>query len=384
MSASPRSADFTPALNPPRRLLSLDALRGFDMFIIAGGEWIVEVLYKLAEKTQEGPFKQTLTLLHTQLSHVAWEGFRFYDLIFPLFVFMTGVSLVYSLSRIQTEGGRGAAMRRLIVRGLLMYLIGLWYYGGVEKGWEHIRLMGVLQRIAIAYTFGGLLFLTFRPRTLFVILVAILVGYWAMLTYIPVPEFGAGKYAEGQNFANYIDKVALPLRKWDGDHDPEGLLSNLTAVASCLLGVFAGLLMRNQQRSEIQKVLILLVAGAAMIAGGYYWGFSHPIIKKIWTSSFVLMAGGWSCVLLAFVHLLTEVIGLRFWAWPFVWIGVNPLAVYLSGEFVSWGELAKRIVGGPVAAACGDYGDLLVTMTAVLLLFLFARFLYVRKVYIRL
>ncbi|MCA9097429.1 MAG: hypothetical protein KDA36_03550 [Planctomycetaceae bacterium] len=126
MSASSRSADFSPALNPPRRLLSLDALRGFDMFIIAGGEWIVEVLYKLAEKTQEGPFKQTLTLLHTQLSHVAWEGFRFYDLIFPLFVFMTGVSLVYSLSRIQTEGGRGAAMRRLIVRGLLMYIIGLW------------------------------------------------------------------------------------------------------------------------------------------------------------------------------------------------------------------------------------------------------------------
>lgn len=275
-------------------------------------------------------------------------------------------------------------MRRLIVRGLLMYLIGLWYYGGVEKGLEHIRLMGVLQRIAIAYTFGGLLFLTFRPRTLFVILVAILVGYWAMLTYIPVPEFGAGNYAEGQNLANYIDKVALPLRKWDGDHDPEGLLSNLTAVASCLLGVFAGLLMRNQQRSEIQKVLILFVAGAAMIAGGYYLGFSHPIIKKIWTSSFVLMAGGWSCILLAFVHLLTEVIGLRFWAWPFVWIGVNPLAVYLSGEFVSWGELAKRIVGGPVAASCGDYGDLLVTMTAVLLLFLFARFLYVRKVYIRL
>lgn len=384
MSVSPRSADFSPALNPPRRLLSLDALRGFDMFIIAGGEWIVEVLYKLAEKTEEGPFKQTLTLLHTQLSHVAWEGFRFYDLIFPLFVFMTGVSLVYSLSRIQTEGGRGAAMRRLIVRGLLMYIIGLWYYGGVAGGWKDIRLMGVLQRIAIAYTFGGLLFLTFRPRTLFVILVTILVGYWALLTYIPVPEFGAGNYAEGQNLANYIDKVALPLRKWDGDHDPEGLLSNLTAVASCLLGVFAGLLMRNQQRSEIQKVLILFVAGVAMIAGGYYWGFSHPIIKKIWTSSFVLMAGGWSCVLLAFVHLLTEVIGLRFWAWPFVWIGVNPLAVYLSEKFVKWGDLSNRIVGGPVAGACGDYGDLLVTMTAVLLLFLFARFLYVRKIYIRL
>lgn len=381
---NPTAADLSAQINPPKRLMSLDALRGFDMFVIAGGEAIVEALHKLLTQSPEGPFKDTLNKLQTQLTHVQWEGFRFYDLIFPLFVFITGVSLVYSLSRIQVEGGRSSAMRRLVLRGLLMYLLGLWYYGGVSEGWEKIRLLGVLQRIAIAYTAGGLLFLTFRPRGLFAICILILVGYWAALTYVPVPEFGPGNYEEGKNFANYIDKIALPLRKHDGDHDPEGLLSTLPAIATCLLGIFAGLLMRNQKRSEIQKVLILAVAGAAMIAGGYFWGESHPIIKKIWTSSFVLMAGGWSCVLLAVFHLVIEVIGLRFWAWPFVWIGVNPLIVYLSFQLTDWGDIARRIVGGPIAATCGAYGDLLVTLTAVLLLFLFARFLYLRRIFIRL
>ncbi len=378
------TSDLSSNVAPPKRLMSLDALRGFDMFIIAGGEMIVETLHKLLEQSPESPLKQGLEAVKTQLTHVQWEGFRFYDLIFPLFVFMTGVSLVYSLSRIQTEGGRGAAMRRLLMRGLLMYLLGLWYYGGVADGWDRIRLLGVLQRIAIAYTVGGVLFLSLRPRGLALVCVAILAGYWAALTYVPVPGVGPGNYEEGKNLTNYVDSVALPLRKWDGTHDPEGLLSTLPAIASCLLGIFAGLLMRNQQRSEIQKVLILAVAGAAMIAGGYYWGESHPIIKKLWTSSFVLMAGGWSCILLAAFHLIIEVIGLRFWAWPFVWIGVNPLVIYLSFELTDWGMIAKRIVGGPIAQACGIYGDLLVTLTAVALLFLFARFLFVRRIFIRL
>lgn len=381
MSTTLTGTGLSPASS--KRLLSLDALRGFDMFVIAGGEMIVETVHKLLEGSPPNSFTRGLDVVNTQLQHVSWEGFRFYDLIFPLFVFMTGVSLVYSLSRIQADGGRGVAMRRLLLRGLMMYLLGLWYYGGWSKGFDNVRLLGVLQRIAICYTCAGLLFLTFRTRGLVVICVLLLVGYWAALTYIPVPGVGPGNYAEGKNLANYIDQVALPLRKHDGTHDPEGLLSTLPAIAGCLLGVFAGLLMRTQRLSEIQKVLILLGAGAVLLAGGYYWGFSFPVIKKIWTSSFVLVATGWSCLLLALFHLVIDVIGFKIWAWPFIWIGVNPLIVYLSSHVTDWRALVRPLVGGPVEAACGIYGPLLVNSSAVLLLFLFVRFLYLGKIYIR-
>ena len=127
----------------------------------------------------------------------------------------------------------------------------------------------------------------FRTRGLIIACVALLVGYWAMMSFIPVPEVGAGNFAEGANLANWIDKEYLPFRKHDGNHDPEGWLSTLPAIATCLLGVFAGLLLRNEQVSHAQKVKWLAIAGVSGLALGYLWGLQFPIIKKIWTSSYV-------------------------------------------------------------------------------------------------
>ncbi len=185
---------------------------------------------------------------------------------------------------------------------------------------------------------------------------------------------------------NWIDKNYLPLRKWDGDHDPEGLLSTIPAIANCLIGVFAGMLMRDSTRNDRTKVAYLAIAGAAMAAAGWLWSIDFPVIKKIWTSSFVLVACGYSCLLLAAFHLIIEVYGRRNWAMPFVWIGANPITIYIVYEGLGIiPKISHRIVGGELSKAVfGRYGELLTACVSVAITLLFCRFLYRRKIFLRL
>jgi predicted acyltransferase len=315
---------------------------------------------------------------------VKWEGVHFYDLIFPLFVFIVGVSMVFSLSKIIQESGKIAALKRIFWRGLLLYVIGILYYRGFAEGVDRIRLMGVLQRIALCYFFAGIIFCCFKLRGMIISCVTLLVVYWGLMTFVPVPDVGAGNFQEGTNLANYIDKQYLPLRKWDGDHDPEGLLSTLPAIANCLLGVFAGLLLKNKAVGEQKKVLWLLGAGVAGVLLGHLWGLQFPVIKKIWTSSYVLVAGGYSCIFLAVSYQIIEVWKFQKWAMPFVWIGLNPITIYLAHNLIDFEKLANRFVGGPIKASFGDYGEVLVTAVVVCMSFLLVRFLYRRKIFLRL
>ena len=212
--------------------------------------------------------------LSLQLEHVAWEGCRFYDLIFPTFVFLAGVSAVFSLGRIRDERGKDAAFVRLLQRAILLYLMGLFYYGLSKNGEWHIRLLGVLQRIALAYLGAGFLFIFYKPRTLIVVAATILIGYWAALKFIPVPGFGVGDLAEGHNLVNWFDSKYLPGFKWDGDHDPEGILSTFPAIVTCLLGVFAGRVLRDDQRLPVAKTLWLIGYGAALLTAGFATSFA--------------------------------------------------------------------------------------------------------------
>jgi predicted acyltransferase len=359
------------------RLLSLDALRGFDMFWIVGAEDIVHALSNISRR---GP----VSFLSGELQHKAWEGVTFYDLIFPLFVYIVGVSLVFSLSRSLRTAGRAATMRRIFRRSILLFLIGIFYYGGLSAGLDQVRLLGVLQRIALCYMFASLIFSVAKPRAMVAVCVLLLVGYWALMTFVPVPGHGAGNFAEGANLANYIDSRYLPFRKWDGDHDPEGLLSTLPAIATCLIGVFSGLLLSNTRVSDRKKVLYLLVSGAAGVILGFLWGLQFPVIKKIWTSSYVLVAGGYSCIFMALFYQVIDVWQIRRWTTPFVWIGMNPITIYLVVNVVDFRALAERIAGGPVKAFFGIYGELLITSLVLGMVFLLVRFLYQRKVFLRL
>ncbi len=301
---------------PERRLESLDALRGFDMLWIVGLGGIVHALRGLTGWSFLGQ-------LADQLEHVGWEGFHFEDLIFPLFVFIVGVSLVFSLDKARARHGAAGALTRVFRRSVLLFLFGIFYYGGLSHRWPDIRLLGVLQRIALCYLGASLLYVAFGVRTLVGVTIGILLGYWALLALVPVPGSGAGNYAEGLNLANYVDKMWLPGARYDGDHDPEGLLSTLPAIATCLLGVLAGVFLKAKRPAPWRKAAWLAGAGIAGVALGAWWGESFPVIKKIWTSSYVLVAGGFSALLLAAFYALIDVAGIRRWGRPFVWVGAN-------------------------------------------------------------
>ena len=367
---------LAPAPTASGRLLSLDALRGFDMFWIVGAE---EILHGLEKVAHGGPLK----VVAEQLDHVRWAGFHFEDLIFPLFVFIVGVSLVFSLMKTIERAGRRGAVIRILRRAALLYVLGILYYGGFSTPFEKIRLLGVLQRMALCYLFAGLLFCYLKPKALFGVCVGLLVGYWALMSFVPVPGHGAGNFAEGANLANYVDQQFLPLRKHDGDHDPEGLLSTLPAIASCLLGVFAGLLLKNAAVPDRKKVAYLLAAGVTCLALGWLWHWNFPVVKKIWTSSFVLVAGGYSFLLLAVFYQVVDLWKFQKWAQPFVWIGVNPITIYFGGRFIDFEGLAKLFVGGPVNAWFGSYGELVLALTTLGFGLLFLRFLYKRGIFLR-
>lgn len=323
---------------PTQRLASLDALRGFDMFWIIGGGAIHGV-FKTFDDAPVAKF------VIEQLNHAAWEGFHFLDLVFPMFVFIAGISLAFSLPRSVERAGRAKTAWRLTRRALVLFLLGVLYSGGLNKGLDQVRWLGVLQRIALASLGAGLLFLWLRPRALAATCVALLVGYWALVALVPVPGGTRGDFREGYNIVNWFDAQFLPGRKYDGDHDPEGILSTIPAIANCLLGVLAGLFLRHSNLSDSRKSVLLLGSGAVLIALGLLWSIPFPVIKKLWTSSFVLLACGWSAILLGVFHWIIEARNCRRWATPFVWIGLNPIAIYLAANVASFNLLAARFTG---------------------------------------
>lgn len=370
----------TPAA-PSKRLMSLDALRGFDMFWIIGADSLFMSIKKISPDGIIGAVAD-------QLDHVPWEGFRFYDLIFPLFVFIIGVSVVFSLGGKMETTSRAALSGQIFRRFLILYVLGLFYYGGISAGFDKVRLLGVLQRLAFCYLAAGLAFVWLKPRGVATLCGGILVGYWAMMTFISVPGHGAGVFEEGKNLANYVDSKYLPLFKWDGTHDPEGMLSTLPAMASGLLGVMAGLLLRSQAFAGDMKVRILVVAGILSVLTGFLWGLQFPVIKKLWTSSYVLVAGGFSAILLGLFYHLVDLKNHRGWCKPFVWIGMNSITIYMISNLINMEDVAKRLVGGPVVESMNQNlthgaGELLVAAVGLGLCLVIVKFLHDRKIFLK-
>ena len=357
------------------------------MFWILGGDALAQAFKKMSSGGN-GFVSSIGAFFGDQLDHVEWVGFRFYDLIFPTFVFIVGVSLVFSLTKLVEREGKAAAHRRVFRRFALLFFLALLYSGGVSRAWPDIRLLGVLNRIALCYLFASLLFLNFRWRGLVAACVSLLVGYWALMTFVPVPEIGAGSFAPGANLANWIDANYLSGKRWDGTWDPEGILSTLPAIATCLLGVLAGLLLQNTRVDEKRKSLWLIGAGVLMVAAGFAWGLQFPVIKKIWTSSFVLVAGGYSAMLLGAFHYVIDVQGRQRWATPFIWIGANAITLYFCENIFNFEKLAGRLVGGDVSSFLDRHlvagaGHFVAACVGLGLAVALAGFLYRRKIFLR-
>jgi predicted acyltransferase len=384
VESAPAPAKQGPVAISAPRVLSVDALRGFDMFWILGGDMFMHALGRMSDK----PVAQGLAY---QLEHARWAGFRFYDLIFPMFVFVVGVSIVFSLGKLLQTEGKLAAHKRIFRRALLLFALGILYSGGFSQEWPNIRLLGVLNRIALCYLFAGLIFCHFKPKGIAAICAGLLLGYWALMTFVPFTVNGTefrGVFEPGLNLSNYIDSQYLPGKRYDGTWDPEGLLSTLPAIGTCLLGVLTGLLLRMRSLSEQKKVLYLLACGVTVVILGWLWDGQFPVIKKIWTSSYVLVAGGYSAVLLACFHQMIEVWGWRKWTAMFVWIGANPITLYVLDNILGFDKLARRFAGGDVRRVLESTfgpgsGDLAIAVVGLALAVVLAWFLYRRKIFLR-
>jgi predicted acyltransferase len=367
--------------------VSVDALRGLNFIWILGIDGAMVAVAEMSRN--KGALVESVgTFLGNQFVHPEWVGFRFYDLIFPLFIFITGASIVFSLRKLVEREGLRAAHIRVLRRFLLLYILGVLYYGGVADHFSDVRLVGVLQRIALCYLFASLLFLNLRLPSLIATFVVLVFGYWALMTFVPVPGLGESSYAPDANLANWIDWHYLPGRLWDGTRDPEGLLSTLPAIATCLLGVFAGLLLQDPRVPTARKPLWLVGAGLVMLAAGYVWSLQFPLIKPLWTSSFVLVTGGWSAILLGLAYQIVDVWQFKRWTTIFVWIGANAITLYFLNNVTSFERFAVRFVGGDVgrwldAAITPGTGRFASHVLGALFAVALAGFLYRRRIFLR-
>lgn len=327
------------------RLLSLDALRGFDLFWIVGGHGIVIGLHLATGWEWVGAFNGLL-------KHVDWNGFLPYDLIFPLFLFLAGVSTPYSLTRRLAEGARGEVIRKVFQRGLILVLLGIIYNNGLQwKGLENMRFGSVLGRIGLAGMFAQLIFVFNweTPKRLWYWLAGVLLGYWAIMSLGHAPGFAPGDLTMEGNFASYVDRLLLPGKLHKGIHDPEGLLAVLPAIGNALLGILAGLWLRrsSEEVSGDRKAAGLAVAGIALLAVGAVWSVCFPINKNLWTSSFVLWTCGWASLLLALFYWTIDVRGwARGFGAFFAVVGMNSVFIYLAGKFISFSYTSQALFGG--------------------------------------
>jgi len=356
---------------------SMDALRGFNMFWIVGAEQIVESLQRIDTGGAVG-------FVAYQLQHSPWEGFRFEDLILPLFIFLMGAAVPFSLGKLRESEGTHAATQRVLRRAALLYVIGVLYYGGFSDPLHSLRFVGVLQRIALCYLFASTLFLHVRVRTMVATCAGILVAYWAFLSFVPVPSVGYASFAMNANWASYIDQRFLPGRLWYGSWDPEGLLTTIPSFATALLGVFAGMLLKCDTIRCRHKVEVLAGAGVAAVALGFLWGLQFPVIKNLWTSSYVLVAAGYSALLMAAFYWLIDLQRWRQWAAPFLWIGANALTIYLGVKLINLHSLLNWLVLHLTPRGSWDlYEGLVVTTAALSIEIAVLAALYRRRIFFR-
>lgn len=361
-----------------QRLYSLDALRGFDMFWIMGAD---SVFHHLAEVTDR-PFWQEMAI---QMDHPAWDGFHFYDLIFPLFLFLAGVATPYSIGRKLENGtSRRKLVLTVIKRGLILVVLGIIVNNGLRlRELDEIRFGSVLGRIGLAYMFANIIYLYFKQFGNVVWFCTILVGYWLVLKFTSAPGFPRGDLTMEGNFASYVDRLVLPGKLYLKIHDPEGLFSTIPAIATGLLGIFAGNLLKNSAKLPQTKALYLVLAGGVSLALSLLWNLDFPINKNLWTSSFVLLTGGISLLLLALFYYIIDVLGHRKWAFFFKVIGMNSILIYMSGEFIDWEYTTNGFFQWLGQLAGDPYRVVIMAILLVFVKWVFLYFLYQKRVFLK-
>ncbi len=311
---------------PSKRLTSLDVFRG-----IAITGMILVNMVGVADQ------------VYPPLLHADWNGCTLADLVFPFFLFIVGVAMAFSLSKYTDiavaspldKESSGGLYWRIIRRSAILFALGLLLNGFWNYDWGTIRLMGVLQRISLAYLFAALIVLKLRRKGQWAIAALLLIGYWLAMSFVPVPGYGVGNLTREGNLGAYIDRLIIGTAhlykgdKFNSMGDPEGLFSTLPAIVSVLLGYFTGEWLRKQPVKS-RTSLNLVIVGLSCLVVGQVWGFWFPINKKLWTSSFVIFTTGWALLLLAACYELIEVRGRGRWGRPFEIMGLNAIFVFVA------------------------------------------------------
>ena len=363
----------------PQRLYSLDALRGFDMFWIMGAEEIFHALYKATGS----PFWGAVS---DQFDHPNWNGFHFYDLIFPLFLFIAGVATPYSVGRELEKGAsKKMILWRVVKRALILVLLGLVVNNGLNiKPIAEIRFGSVLGRIGLAYMFANIIFIYTRKQSTQIIwFCGLLIGYWLLLKFTSAPGFPPGDLTQDGNFASFIDRTIMPGKLYRGNHDPEGLASTIPAISTGLLGILTGSFLKHSTKTGSAKALRLAIAGLISLVIAQVWNLDFPINKNLWSSSFVMHVGGLSLLLLALFYYIIDVLGYKKWAFFFKVIGMNSILIYMSGHFINWEYTTKETFGW-LGQLVGDPYNIVVMVFCYLgIKWAFLYFMYQKKVFLR-
>ncbi len=322
-----------------KRLVSIDALRGFDMMFIMGMAGIITAMCGLFPGGGD-------SWLSVQMSHVAWDGLRHHDTIFPLFLFISGMTFPFSYANRRDRGvSNGRIFWVTLRRGMVLVALGLVYNYFFRLQLSTLRIPSVLARIGLAWMFAAWLFIWCGWKARAVIVAVILVGYGLILTIEAPDAAGAGALTLEGNIVGYVDRLLMPnhlLKK--GVFDPEGLLSTIPAIATAMLGQFTGEFVKDSKCRR--KTLWMLAAAVLLLGAGLLWSLWQPVNKKLWTSSFVLVVGAYSVAMFALFHYIIDVRGWKKWTLFFTVIGMNSITIYMAQRIVPFKQVSEFFLGG--------------------------------------
>lgn len=359
------------------RLKSLDVLRGFTMFWIIGGGALIHSLAKATDW-------QLLGWLSNQLHHVQWNGFHFNDLIFPLFMFVSGVAMPFSIGRKLKQGAnKKKLLAKVTKRALILVLFGIIYNNKVSFDFANMRYASVLGQIGMAYFIAAFIYLYSNLRGQIIWTVAILLVFWAAMALVPVPGFGAGVLTPEGNFSAYVDRLLLPGVTHAGKpYDPQGILLMISAATITLMGAVTGTLLVNDKYTKIRKSLIMAITGSLLVGVSLIWNIWYPINKEIWSSSFNVLTIGLSFILMSLSYFVVDVKGYSKWSFPFVLIGLNPITIYMAHRMVNFRYTSEYLLTG-VMSISGDFSGAILNVGVLGLEFLLLYFLYKRKIFLK-
>jgi predicted acyltransferase len=321
--------------------------------------------------------------LAEQMDHVPWAGFHFFDLIFPLFMFISGVAIPFALvSKLERKIPKAELAKKAVKRAIILVILGLIYNGVFSNGFENPRFASVLAQIGLAYLFTALIVIYSRSFKCSIYwLGGILLGIAIVQLLVPVPGIGAGVLTPEACINGYIDRLFLPGRLYGGTFDPEGLLCILSAVTVTLMGSVAGHFLRNKTSNDQQKIKTLSLIGVSSIALAILLSTFYPIIKACWTSSFNLLTGGIGFLIITLFYWVIDVKGWKKWSFFFRVIGMNSIFIYMFYDLADPAQISDYLFGWTVL--WGDLGQIISAVGSIALTWSLMYYMYKKSIFLR-